>query len=252
MKRLLFIPVFLIVSAIFGIAIFHQRNMNAAAPVPPGPSAAPPPAVTITVTAPNAAAAQPPIALTSAIIERDGDTLRLLNTLVRVPDTNEMRHVDLILKLNVDRQGKVVVESAETRPTSLLGVNALIPGTYTDGKQEYEIKGPAIDVDMRPTWSITGRAFYGNVIAGPIAGHPQLSSIKGTESLPEAGVYGAVFHDRAFPGFINNPKTVVSLRQVDDTIVVTGYAMGDKHLEQTGVVVLQRKKQPIASESNSH
>jgi hypothetical protein len=196
------------------------------------------PAVPASAAAPGTPA---PVDINSTIFQRDGDSLRLLNTVIHLPERAEARHVDVVLTFAVNKDGQVEVASVKTQPTTVVGVDALVAGDYTYNKEVIELKGPALDVDMRPTWTISNKNFYGAVVSGPIKVNPQIGTLKGTDALPEAGAYGLVFHDLAFPGFQNSPKTLVNLRQVGDTIVVTGYALNGKAFEQTGSAVLKKK-----------
>jgi hypothetical protein len=191
--------------------------------------------------APAAAPAPPPgVSVDSAIIQKDGDTLRLLNATLNA--NGQIRHVDLSLQFSLAPDGKIHLDSLDARPTSLVGVNALVPGTYEEGNQQFELVGPAFDIDLRGSWSIKGPRVNGTIIAGPPVGNPLLIDAKGVDALPAVGLYGMIFHDRVFAGFPNSAKTLINFRQVGDTLVLTAYAPQGEHFNEVSTVVLKRKK----------
>jgi hypothetical protein len=237
------VPAILLAFAIAGV----RSTPLAAAPPSPAPAPAadtPAPPAGAPATAP-AAPATPTLAgvyVDTAIIQRDGDTLRLLNATVVPPNNAPPQHLDISIQFAVDADGKVKLQSLDTRPTTLLGVNALVAGTYEDANQQFELVGPAFDIDQRASWTIKGNRFNGTIVAGPVVGHPHLLDARGIDSLPAAGVYGVVHHDRVFPGFPNSTKTLVNFRQVGDTLVLTAYLLQGDRYTQTAVAVLKRKK----------
>jgi len=122
----------------------------------------------------------------------------------RVPVRNSagvIKYYDVALTFNVDAAGKLTLNNTATKITLSpeLVVGAFRPGIYTQGSIgcEYQVGAPGVAGGGRITGSLGGSLNCGNDldvswITGPIAGHPNESSLQAAGITFQGYAWGVV------------------------------------------------------------